>query len=276
MRSGVGKAPLYSPAVVKGLLGDYGLRPDKAFGQNFLIDGNILAHIVAAAAITAGDTVLEIGPGMGVLTRELAKRAAAVVAVEIDRRLLPVLAATLGERRNVRVVHADGLAFDLKALPPSSLMVANLPYNVGTAMVVRALESGRFKRLVFLVQKEVAQRLVAEADSPHYGMLSLVAAHFGRVTVVRDVPPSAFLPMPEVTSSVVKVEVAASAQADPELFKLIGQAFKHRRKTLKKNLLMAGYTALPIDRALEALEVDPKARAETLSLAQFRSLRGWL
>lgn len=265
--------PLYSPAVVTGLLSRHGLRPDKAFGQNFLIDGNILAHIVAAARLEPGDTVLEIGPGLGVLTRELALRAREVVSVELDGRLLPLLEETLGVCSNVRLVHADGLSFDLSALPEGSLLVANLPYNVGTAMLTRALESARFGRLVCLVQKEVAQRLTAPPGSELYGALSLVAAHFAKAEIVRDVPPSAFLPAPEVTSSVIRLEVDPTARPDPELFTLIHQGFRHRRKTLRKNLVMAGYPAGLVEEALGSLGLDPRVRAETLSLEAFGLLR---
>ncbi|CAN5583145.1 16S rRNA (adenine(1518)-N(6)/adenine(1519)-N(6))-dimethyltransferaseRsmA [soil metagenome] len=265
--------PLYSPAVVRDLLSRYGLRPDKAFGQNFLIDGNILARIVEAARLEPGDTVLEIGPGLGVLTRELAARAREVVSVELDGRLLSVLNETLADCPNVRLVHADGLTFDLDILPRNSLLVANLPYNVGTAMLTRALVSGRFRRLVCLLQKEVARRLTAAPGSELYGALSLLVAHFAAAEIVREVPPLAFLPAPEVTSSVVRLEVDPAARPAPELFRLIHQGFRHRRKTLKRNLVMAGRAAGLVEEALEALGLDARVRAEALSLEQFGALR---
>lgn len=238
-----------------------------------MVDGAALSVIVNAAAIGAHDTVLEIGPGLGVLTRELASRAGRVVSVELDGRLLPVLGETLAGLENVALVHSDGLTFDLTGLPEESLMVANLPYNVGTPILVRALESGRFKRLVFLVQKEVAQRLAAAPGTPAYGALSLIVAHFGTAKNVRDVKPSAFAPPPEVTSSVVRFDVREGARADPALFRLIHQAFAHRRKTLKKNLLMAGYGAPQVETALADLGLDPRVRAEMLGIAVFYELR---
>ena len=248
------------------------MRANKSFGQNFLVDAHALSDIVGAAELTEADTVLEIGPGLGTLTRELAARAGRVVSVELDPKLLPVLSETLAGLQNVELIHGDGLTFDLTQLPENSLLIANLPYNVGTPILVRALESGRFKRLVFLVQKEVADRLKAAPSTPAYGALSLVVAHFGSTKTVRDVKPSSFAPPPEVTSSVVRVDVKPGAEADPQLFRLVHQAFAHRRKTLKKNLLMAGYPALRVGEALAAASRDPRVRAEALGLEAFNTL----
>lgn len=272
-RANVGRsAALYAPSVVKDLLTRYGLRADKNFGQNFLVDGNALEAIVEAARITPYNTILEVGPGLGVLSVELARHARALISVELDERLLPALEETLAETDNVTLVHGDGLTFDLQTLPEESLLVANLPYNVATPILVRALESGRFKRLVFLVQKEVAQRLIAKPGESAYGALSLIVAHFAEAKIIRDVKPSAFYPPPEVTSSVVRLEVT-NTQNDPETFALIHHAFRHRRKTLKKNLLMAGFKKARVGGAIEALGIEPRARAETLDISQFTSLR---
>ncbi len=251
----------------------FNLRADKGFGQNFLVDAAALTAIIEAADLTQTDTVLEIGPGLGVLTRELAAHAGGVVSVELDGRLLPVLRETVSDLHNAKIVHGDGLTFDVSQLPENSLLVANLPYNVATPILVRALESARFKRLVFLVQKEVAERLTALPSAPAYGALSLVVAHFGTAKVVRDVKPSAFLPPPTVTSSVVRLEVKPGARPDPELFRLVHQTFAHRRKTLKKNLLMAGYTAERVTEALQGLGVDERVRAEALGLETFYTLQ---
>lgn len=248
------------------------MRADKGFGQNFLVDAHALLDIVGAAALTEADTVLEIGPGLGTLTRELAGRAGRVVSVELDTRFLPVLSETLAGLENVELIYGDGLTFDLTRLPENSLLVANLPYNVGTPILVRALSTGRFQRLVFLVQKEVADRLKAAPGTPAYGALSLVVAHFGSAKTVRDVKPSSFSPPPEVTSSVVRIDVKPGAAPDPGLFRLVHQAFAHRRKTLKKNLLMAGLPAERVDEALAAASLDPRIRAEVLGLETFNIL----
>ena len=210
---------------------------------------------------------------MGVLTRELAAQAGRVVSVELDERLLPVLAETLTNLDNVELICGDGLTFDLLQLPENSMFVANLPYNAGTPILVRALESGRFKRLVFLVQKEVAERLSAAPSTPAYGALSLIVGHFGTVRSVRDVKPSSFAPPPTVTSSVVRLDVRPGAQPDPQLVRFIHQAFAHRRKTLKKNLLMAGYPAAQVTQALGHSALDVRVRAEALELKTFYKLQ---
>ena len=233
----------------------------------------MLRAIVGAAELTRADTVLEVGPGLGVLTRELAARAGRVISVELDARLLPALGETLAGLENVELIHGDGLEFDLSRLPEHSLLVANLPYNVATPVLVRALEAGRFKRLVFLVQREVAQRLAAAPSTPASGALSLIVGHFGRAKTVCDVKPSAFEPPPEVTSSVVRFDVTPGARPDPGLFRLIHQGFAHRRKTLKKNLLMAGYPAARVAEALAEAALDPRIRAEALELKIFYNLQ---
>lgn len=257
---------------VAELLKKYSLAADKSFGQNFLVDDSALRAIVEAAAIDVEDTVFEVGPGLGVLTRELAQRAAAVVSVELDRDLLPLLSETLADLRNVELVAGDALTFDLSTLPSGSLLVANLPYNVATAIIARALETTRFKRLVFLVQREVAERLVAAPGSSAYGSMSLLVANFAHGKIVRNVPPGAFMPPPKVTSSVVRLDVDPEARPRPELFALIRRAFAHRRKTLKRNLIYAGYPAEEIGTAIAASELDDRVRAETLDLATFEKL----
>jgi 16S rRNA (adenine1518-N6/adenine1519-N6)-dimethyltransferase len=263
---------LASSTQVRALLERYQLRPDKAFGQNFLIDAHSLAQIVDAAQVTPEDTVLEIGPGLGVLTRELVIRAKHVTTVELDRRLLPALEETLQDFSNLSLVHGDGVTFDLTTLPIGSLLVANLPYNVGTAILIRALESARFKRLVFLVQKEVAERLTASPGTKSYGALSLVVKYFGVAKRVADVKPSSFFPAPEVTSSIVRIEVDTHIQANPTLFDFIHTGFRHRRKTLKKNLVMAGFDLPKVLDSLQRLELNPEIRAEALTLQDFQGL----
>lgn len=267
-----GAASLTAPSQVSALLRRHGLTPDKGFSQNYLVDASVLQAIVAAADIAPGDTVFEVGPGLGVLTRELAKRAARVVSVELDRRLLDVLGETLAGADNVEVVQDDAARFDMAALEPGSLLVSNLPYSVATTVVTRALESGRFRRMVFLVQREVADRLTAAPGSSAYGSLSLLVAHFGHARRVRHVAPGAFLPAPKVTSTVVRVEVEEGVAPDPELFAFIRSGFAHRRKTLAKNLAMAGLNRERVREKLTQLGLDPRVRAEALDLASFRAL----
>jgi 16S rRNA (adenine1518-N6/adenine1519-N6)-dimethyltransferase len=263
---------LTSPRVVRSLLMRHGLAADKGFGQHFLIDRSALAAVVAAAALEPHDEVWEVGPGLGTLTRELARRARRVVAVELDERLLPVLAETLAPWPHVEVVHADALRVDLDAVGEGASFVANLPYHVGTAVLIRVLASGRFRRAVVLVQREVGERLVAKAGDAAFGSLSLWVAHHGRARLVRMVPPGAFLPPPKVTSAVVRIDLDPEARPDPVTFALIRDGFRHRRKTLLANLRAAGDAPDRVRAALEHLGIDPRARAETLGLDAFRRL----
>jgi len=264
--------PLTALGVVRGLLGRHGVGADARFGQNFLVDAAALRAIVAAADVGAADEVWEVGPGLGTLTRELARRAKRVVAIEFDRRMLPVLQETLGPWSHVEVRPADALQVDFGEAAPDALFVANLPYNVGTAILGRVLSAGRFRRAVVLVQREVGERLAAAAGTPAYGSLSLWVAHHGRARVVRLVPPGAFHPPPKVTSAVVRIDLDRGAQPDDRTFALVRDAFRHRRKTLVANLRAVGLEADRVRGVLEAQGLDPKVRAEALDLAAFRRL----
>ncbi|MEM6429377.1 MAG: 16S rRNA (adenine(1518)-N(6)/adenine(1519)-N(6))-dimethyltransferase RsmA [Deinococcota bacterium] len=264
--------PLTSPKRVRALLAHYNLHADKRFGQNFLIDTGVLEAIVKSANLASTDTVFEVGPGLGVLTYELAQRVANVITVELDSRILPVLEHTLAEFDNVNILHADALKVDLTDLPDPTVMVANLPYNIATPLLRNVLASGRFTRIICLIQKEVAERLAAKPSTPAYGALSLWTQYYADVTVLRNVKPSSFWPPPKVTSAIVQLKIDRARQPAPALFKVIEHAFQHRRKTLKKNLLMAGYADTRVQDVLEKLELNPKVRAEALPLATFEQL----
>ncbi len=264
--------PLTNRSVVGGLLRRHGLAADKSFGQNFLVDPGVLQAVADAARLDPGDTVLEIGPGLGTLTRELARRAGRVVAVELDVRLMPVLAETLAGLDNVEVVSADALRYDLGSLPVGSVLASNLPYNVATPVIARALESRRFRRLACLVQLEVGERLAAAPGDDAFGALSLLVAHYASAKVVKVVPPGAFVPPPKVRSAVVALEVDPTAEPRPDLFAIIAAAFAHRRKTLKRNLIMAGYPAGAVSAAIAAAGLDAQVRAERLGLPEFGAL----
>lgn len=258
---------------VRALLGRHGLQADKRLGQHFLVDRSALRAIVEAADLQPSDEVWEVGPGLGTLSVALAARVQRLVCIELDRRMLPVLAETLGPYPHAEVRHGDALAVDWGEARAGARFVANLPYQVGTAIISALLESRRFVRLVVLVQREVAERMVALPGSPAFGSLSLWVAHHGRARIVRHVAPGAFAPPPQVVSAVVRIDPDPDARPDPATFVLIRAGFRHRRKTLLANLRAAG---IPKDQgaaALEALGIDPRARAETLDLAHFRRLR---
>ncbi len=261
---------------MRELLTRHGLRPTKSLGQNFLIDGNILRAIAEAGGAQAGVSVLEVGPGLGVLTREIATRGAHVTALEKDERLRPALAETL-EGLDVTVVWGDALEFDYAALPPGTRVIANLPYYITGPLLARFMRAPSIVSATVLVQKEVGQRLTSGPGEDNYGFLSALAALYGSVRHVRDVPKGAFLPAPDVTSSVLRLDFDRSRPGPaPELLRFIEAALHHRRKTLRNNLRMIGHAGEAIDEALSDLGLRPDVRAEDVPLDALRGLAGRL
>lgn len=263
---------LYSPRVVRELLDRHGLRPTRSLGQNFLVDGNILRFIVEVGGARSGENVYEIGPGLGVLTRALAQTGARVTTVEKDERLRGVLNETLSGLDNVRVVFKDALEFPWRHVPEGSVLVANLPYYISTAILQRLLESGRFAQLTVLVQREVAQRLEARPDTEHYGFLSALLAFYGRAEKLRDVPKGAFFPAPDVVSSIVRIHVTPGSAPHPGVVRVLEAILHHRRKTIRNNLLLAGYAPDLVVQALEHAHVQPEVRGESLPLKRVVAL----
>lgn len=261
---------LYSPRTVRELLSRHGLRPTKSLGQNFLIDGNILRLIAEAGGAGPGVNVLEVGPGLGVLTRELAERGARVTTLEKDERLRDVLAETLSGL-DVNIVWGDALDFDYASLPAGTRVVANLPYYISTALLTRFMRSGRIASATVLVQREVAERLGAQPGQDGYGYLSALISLHGEARLLRDVPKGAFFPAPDVTSSVVRLDFTGE-QPPAGLVNLLEQALHHRRKTLRNNLRMAGYDAGALDDALTAAGLAADVRAEDVPLGAMRAL----
>jgi 16S rRNA (adenine1518-N6/adenine1519-N6)-dimethyltransferase len=277
---------LSSPADVAALLRRQGLRPKKRLGQNFLVDRNTLEKIADAAELTPGDRVLEIGPGLGALTRALAERADRVVAVEVDADLLPILRETLGDLPNVRIVHADFLALPLDAFLPEHVgdrgvkVVANIPYYITSPILERLLAaSARIERILLLVQKEVADRLTARPGTADYSSLTLFARYHAEVEVAGRVSRNVFYPPPAVDSAILRLrprpEPAVRAADPGRLFDVIHAAFQQRRKTLLNAL--TGFSALRLARpdaeaALRAAGIEPQRRGETLSLEEFARL----
>jgi 16S rRNA (adenine1518-N6/adenine1519-N6)-dimethyltransferase len=258
--------PLYSPARVRELLERYGLRPSKGFGQNFLIDGNTLRFIVESSGAAPGASVVEVGPGLGVLTRALAETGANVTALEKDTKLEAVLIETLQGLDNVRLSFTDALTWDYSTLPQSSFLCANLPYYISTALLTKFLESGRFSKLTVLVQREVADRLEAKPGGDGYGFLSALIAFYGRAERLRDVSKNAFYPAPDVTSSVVQIHVTSGAAPHPGVIRVLEAILGHRRKTIRNNLKLSGYDDAQIEAALLHAKLQPGVRGEVVPL----------
>ncbi|CAM3193758.1 16S rRNA (adenine(1518)-N(6)/adenine(1519)-N(6))-dimethyltransferase RsmA [Deinococcus deserti] len=266
------EAPLYSPARVRELLNRHGLRPTKSLGQNFLIDGNILRAIAEAGGAQAGARILEVGPGLGVLTREIASRGAHVTALEKDERLRPALAETLAGL-DVELIWGDALDFDYASLPEGTRVIANLPYYITGVLLSRFMHAPGIVSATVLVQKEVGQRLAARPGEDAYGFLSALAALHGSVRHVRDVPKGAFLPAPDVTSSVIRLDFDRSRPApEAALLKFVEGALHHRRKTLRNNLRMIGHEGPAIDAALIAAGLRPDVRAEDVPLSKLEDV----
>lgn len=264
---------LTSPKEVRELLQRHGLFADKRFGQNFLVSESHLTRIVEAAKPFTGP-VYEVGPGLGVLTRALAEAGAEVTAIEKDERLRPVLEETL-KGLPVHLIFGDALAYPWEEVPPGSLLVANLPYHIATPLVTRLLQTGRFARLVFLVQKEVAERMVAQPGTPQYGLLSLRVAYHAQAEKLFDLPPGAFFPPPKVVSSLVRL-TPRKVPDDPALFQLLEAAFSKRRKTLKNALTAAGYPKEKVEEALKRLGLPLDIRGEALELSHFQKIKDLL
>ncbi len=280
---------LSSPAAVSALLKRHNLRPRKRFGQNFLVDGNTLAKIVAAGELAPGGYALEIGAGLGVLTAALADavtETGRVVSVEVDTDLLPALEETLAEKPQVQIVTADALALDWPAFLDEHFsgakpaVVANIPYNITSPLLTTLLaQHGRFSRIVLLVQKEVAARLGAKAGTPDYGALSVFVQYHAQVETIGIVSRRVFFPSPDVDSAVVRLTPHAapsvSVPSEAQLFAIVRAAFGQRRKALLNAL--SGDPALSWSReqaasALEAAGIDGGRRGETLTLEEFALL----
>jgi len=271
--------------VVRGIMGEFGISAQKKYGQNFLTDTDVLDRIVEGSGITGDDTVLEIGPGLGALTQRLASAAGRVIAVEIDRALIPVLHRTLEGCDNIEIINADILECDLRELNEKYgtggrlKVTANLPYYITTPIVLKLLEhSDMIDSITVMVQKEVAVRMQADPGSKDYGALSLAVQYYSDPEVIAEVPADSFYPSPAVDSAVIRLDVRHEPIVDvPDeamLFKLIRATFNMRRKTLT-NALSAGVPGLTRERigsALEAMGKSPTVRGETFTLYEFAEL----
>ena len=265
--------------VTAHILKTFNLRADKRLGQNFLVDEQIVKQIIAAAELSAEDTVLEVGPGIGTLTQALAETGAQVVAVELDRRLLPVLAKTLAGYDNIEIINEDILQLDIrKAVPQENFkVVANLPYYITTPIIFNLLEQKLpMERLVAMVQKVVAERMVAKPGGKDYGALSVAIQYYTEPAIAFVVPPASFVPPPSVDSAVIvckrRQEPPVQIVDEKLFFRVVKAAFSVRRKMLSNALKNMGIDNEQAAAWLELAEIDGKRRGETLSLVEFAAL----
>ena len=265
-----------SPEVVHYICKRFDIKMSKKLGQNFLIKRGIVDEIVHAAELTVGEPVLEVGPGIGTLTQGLAQSGADVTAIELDRRLLEVLDTTLASYDNVRIIHGDVLKLDLPTIMNQKpfKVVANLPYYITTPIIMSLLESKLpIERLVVMVQKEVALRMVAKPGTKDYGALSVAVQYYTEPDIVLDVPPKSFLPAPVVTSSVIRCILRDKPPVDvideKLFFRVVKAGFAQRRKTFANTMRTTGLSKEQIDDILVKANIDGQRRGETFSLQEF-------
>lgn len=276
---------LSTPQVTIETIKKYDFAFQKKFGQNFLIDSHVLDKIIAAAGVTKDDVVLEIGPGFGTMTQYLAEAAREVIAVEIDKTLIPILQETLADYDNVTLINEDILKVDIGALVEEKnggrpiKVVANLPYYITTPIIMGLFESHvPLENITVMVQKEVASRMQAGPGTKDYGALSLAVQFYAEPYIVANVPPNCFIPRPNVGSAVIRLtrwdNPPVKVKNEKFMFSLIRASFNQRRKTLQNSLVNGGVgvTKEQVVTALETMGLSATIRGEALTLEQFAAL----
>lgn len=273
---------LYSPKTIKDIMDRYDFKFSKKFGQNFLIDKNIIDGICDGAEITEEDGIIEIGPGIGVLTYEMAQRAGKVISIEIDNSLIPVIEENMSGFDNFRLINEDVLNLDLNELIEKEFkgmnvkVVANLPYYITTPIIMKLLEENlNIDRIVVMVQKEVADRISSSPGNKNYGAITLAVNYYSDAKTILKVPRTVFMPSPNVDSAVLSFDIYKEPPVkaeNPELmFKIIKAAFGQRRKTIINaiNAANLGISKDRIKEIFEEMDIDVRRRGETFSIAEF-------
>lgn len=284
---------LYSPAVVQEIINKYGFNFSKSLGQNFLTDGNMVERIIRSAGIGKGDLVIEVGPGLGVLTAAAAQQASKVLGIEIDEKLIPILKETLKEHENISIVKGDFLKMNLRELIYRAFegnkgdftgvkLIGNLPYYITSPIIMKVLEEQaekpyRIQSLTIMMQKEVGDRIKAVPGSKTYGALSVAVQYYCDINVVATVSKSVFMPRPKVDSVVLNLAVRDEPPVnviDPQrFFHVVKTSFGQRRKTLLNSLTgIYGRDRMQVANILDLAGIDPMRRAETLSLIEFAAI----
>ncbi|MCJ8174139.1 16S rRNA (adenine(1518)-N(6)/adenine(1519)-N(6))-dimethyltransferase RsmA [Clostridium botulinum] len=264
----------------KEIVNKYEFKFNKNLGQNFLIDESVLEDIIEGAEINKEDTVIEIGPGVGTLTKELLERAKEVYSIELDGDLIPILQEELKEYNNFTLIHKDALKIDFNELmedKDSIKLVANLPYYVTTPIISRLLtKKCNFKSLTIMIQKEVAERINAEPNCKEYGSLTVLVQYYCNTKIIRKVSPNSFIPRPKVDSIVIKLdrlsEPRVRVKSQKLFFNVVRSSFNMRRKTLWNSLKSLNIDKESMENAFERAGIDPKRRGETLSIEEFGKL----
>ena len=275
---------LYNPSVIRGIKNKYRFKFSRSLGQNFLTNKKVIDEIVEGADITKEDLVIEIGPGIGVLTAAAAEKAGKVIAIEIDTNLVTILGDTLAEFDNVKVINKNVLKLSLAKIIEEEAgdykavkVIGNLPYYITTAIIMKLLEEKLpVESITIMMQKEVADRIKSSPGSRIYGAISVAVQYYCRVNIVEDVPKEYFMPMPKVDSAVLRLDVRKEAPVnlldEKMFFRCIKAGFSQRRKTLLNSLTGTGFGKGVISKCLVNAGIDGKRRAETLSLSDFAAV----
>jgi 16S rRNA (adenine1518-N6/adenine1519-N6)-dimethyltransferase len=248
--------------------------PKKSLGQHFLNDINIVKKIIQAAEITSEDLILEIGPGKGILTRQLCSSSKKVFAVEIDRQLVPFLRKELASFNNLEIIQGDILKVDLNLLPSRFKVVANIPYQISSPLLGRLIEERkRISSMTLMVQREVAERITAKPGTKEYGPLSIFIQFYASATIAFHIKKSSFSPPPKVESSLIRIfplpRPRIAALDDTLFFKVVKGGFAHRRKSIRNSLKDEGFSTEQLDPAFEKLSIDPTRRGETFTIEEY-------
>jgi 16S rRNA (adenine1518-N6/adenine1519-N6)-dimethyltransferase len=262
------------------LVKKYNFKFTKSLGQNFLIDDSVLSDIVDGAEVNGEDFVIEIGPGVGTLTAQLLMKAKKVAAIELDSDLIPILETELGENEKFNLIHKDALKVDFNELigdEKSVKLVANLPYYVTTPIILKLLKDGyNFKSLTIMIQKEVAERINSEPNCKEYGALSVLVQYYCDTSILRVVAPTSFIPRPKVESIVIKLDKLDKPRVETKdvkfMFELVRAGFNMRRKTLWNATKTLKVDKEKLQEAFKKSGIDPKRRAETLTVQEFAKL----
>ena len=275
---------LYNPSVIRGIKNKYGFKFSRSLGQNFLTNKEVIDGIVEGADITKEDLVIEIGPGIGVLTAAAAEKAGKVIAIEIDTNLVTILGDTLAEFDNVKAINENVLKLNLAKIIKEEAgdykavkVIGNLPYYITTAIIMKLLEEKLpVESITIMMQKEVADRIKSEPGGRIYGAISVAVQYYCSVNIVEDVPKEYFMPMPKVDSAVLRLDVRKEAPVnlldEKMFFRCIKAGFSQRRKTLLNSLTGTGFGKGVISKCLVNAGIDGKRRAETLSLSDFAAV----
>lgn len=272
---------LTNPETIKKIMDGLGIRFNKALGQNFLIDQTVLDSAIDASGIDEGYGVIEVGPGIGTLTAELSKKAGKVVAIELDRSIAEYLKKAFVAYDNVEIVQGDALKIDLKEIIEEKMqglkvvVIANLPYYITTPLIMKFLEDDLpLESITVLIQKEVAERIVADAGTKEYGAISVAVQYYSSPEIIRTVPPESFMPPPKVTSAIIKMDIKNHTKPEvsneKRMFRVVKAAFGQRRKTLV-NALSSGFDVPKeeLTRIVTDVTGSEKIRGEQLDLRQF-------